>query len=88
MPAVLKTRIVKIGNSRGIRIPRLLLDQADLGEEIELELRGEQIVIRSARGARQDWEKQFKGMAGEGDDQLLDGDVVIPTVWDEKEWQW
>jgi len=88
MPAVLKTRIVKIGNSRGIRIPRLLLEQAALGEEIELELRGEQIVIRAARGTRHDWERQFKAMAGEGDDQLLDGDIVIPTAWDEEEWEW
>ncbi len=88
MPAVVKTRIVKIGNSQGIRIPRLLLDQTGLGEEVELELRGDQIVVRPAYRARHDWENQFKAMAEQGDDKLLDGDVVIPTAWDEEEWEW
>ena len=88
MPAVVKTRIVKIGNSHGIRIPKLLLDQADLGEEVELELRGDQIVVRPAYRARHNWEDQFKAMAEKGDDKLLDGDLVIPTAWDEEEWEW
>ncbi len=88
MPAVVKTRIVKIGNSQGIRIPKLLLDQTDLGEEVELELRGDQIVIRPAYRARHNWEDQFKAMAEQGDDKLLDGDLVIPTAWDEEEWEW
>ena len=88
MPAVVKTRIVKIGNSQGIRIPKLLLDQTDLGEEVELELRGDQIVVRPAYRARHNWEDQFKAMAEQGDDKLLDGDVVIPTAWDEEEWEW
>ena len=88
MPAVVKTRIVKIGNSQGVRIPKLLLDQTDLGEQVELELRGDQIVVRPAYRARHNWENQFKAMAEQGDDRLLDGDVVIPTAWDEEEWEW
>ena len=88
MPAVVKTRIVKIGNSQGIRIPKLLLAQTDLGEEVELELRGDQIVVRPAYRARHNWENLFKAMAEQGDDKLLDGDVVIPTAWDEEEWEW
>lgn len=48
MSTVLKTRIVKIGNSQGIRIPRLFLEQSHLGEEVELELQSNQIVIRPA----------------------------------------
>ena len=88
MPSAVKARIVKIGNSQGIRIPKLLLDQADLGEEVELELQGEKIVIRSARRARHDWADQFKAMAARGDDQLLEGDVMISAAWDEEEWEW
>ena len=88
MPAVVKTRIIKIGNSQGIRIPKLLLDQTDLGKEVELELRGDQIVVRSAYRARHNWEDQFKAMAQQGDDKLLDGDVIIFTAWDEEEWEW
>jgi antitoxin MazE len=88
VPNAVKARIVKIGNSQGIRIPKLLLDQADLGEEVELELQGEQIVIRSAYRARRDWSDQFKAMAARGDDKLLDGDVMVSTAWDEEEWEW
>ena len=88
MPAVVKTRIVKIGNSQGIRIPKLLLDQADLGGEVELELRGDEIVIRPARRARDGWNDQFKAMAEQGDDELFDGNVAVPTAWDEEEWEW
>ena len=88
MSSAVKARIVKIGNSQGVRIPKLLLDQADLGEEVELELQGEQIVIRSAHRARHDWSDQFKAMAARGDDKLLDDEALVSTAWDEDEWEW
>jgi antitoxin MazE len=88
MFTIVRTRIIKIGNSQGIRIPKLLLEQSNIGEEVELELRQDQIIIRPACPARHDWEDAFKAMAGHGDDELLDGDVAIPTAWEEEEWQW
>ena len=88
MATVVKTRIIKIGNSQGIRIPKLLLDQTDLGDEVELELQQRQIVIRSAHQPRAGWEERFKAMAEAGDDKLLDGDVMVPTAWDQEEWEW
>ncbi len=86
--SAMKTRIVKIGNSQGIRIPKVLLDQTDLREEVELELRGDEIVVRSAYQARDGWENMFKAMAERGDDRLLDGDIAVTTTWDEEEWEW
>jgi antitoxin MazE len=68
----IKTRIVRIGNSQGIRIPKLLLDQANFGNEVELELGENRIVIRSSQSSRQGWEEQFKLIAERGDDWLLD----------------
>ena len=88
MSTVVKTRIIKIGNSQGIRIPKLLLEQTNLGEEVELELQQDQIVVRPARSVRHRWEEGFKAMAEQSDDELLDGDVLISTVWDEEEWEW
>ena len=92
MSTVVKTRIIKIGNSQGIRIPKILLDQTSLGKEVELELQQGQIIVRPAYRARHNWEDQFKAMAERGDDRLLDGDAPIPTVWptvwDEEEWEW
>ena len=88
MFTVVKTRIVKIGNSQGIRIPKLLLKQTKLGEEVELELQQNQIVIRPAYHTRHNWEAAFKAMADRGADKLLDGEMAIPTVWDEEDWEW
>lgn len=83
----MKTRIIKIGNSQGIRIPKLLLEQTNLAEEVELEVQADQIVIRSAEHPRQGWEAAFQAMAECGDDQLLDENLTS-THWDEDEWQW
>ena len=72
----MKTRIIKIGNSQGIRIPKLLLEQSRLGEEVELEVRDSQIVIRPAGSRpRQGCEEAFRAMSERGDDRLLDDDL-------------
>jgi antitoxin MazE len=70
MGSCTKTHIIKIGNSRGIRIPKILLDQAKLGDEIELEVQGEKLIVRSVRSPRQGWDEQFAEMARRGDDKL------------------
>lgn len=84
----MKTRIVKIGNSQGIRIPKLLLERSNLPEEVELEAEDNRIIIRSHKQPRQDWESAYRAMAGRGDDELLDKDTLVQTQWDETEWQW
>jgi antitoxin MazE len=81
-----KTRIVKIGNSRGIRIPKLLLDQAKLGPEVEISAQRDQLVIRPTSRPRHGWEERFRAMAARGDDRLLDEPML--TQWDKSEWQW
>jgi len=83
----IKTRIVRIGNSQGIRIPKLLLDQTNFGNEVELELQENRIVIRSSKSSRQGWEEQFKMMAEQGEDRLLDEAVQLSS-WDEEDWEW
>lgn len=84
----MKTRIVKIGNSQGVRIPKLLLERSNLAEEVELEAEDNRIVIRSTKRPREDWAAAFRSMAERGDDSLLDKDLLIQTQWDESEWQW
>ena len=88
MPRVVKTRIVKIGNSQGIRIPKDWLEQSHLGEEVELELHANRIVIRSAYPVRHNWETAFQVMAAVGDDVMLDRDGFIPTSCEDTEWEW
>jgi antitoxin MazE len=85
----MKTRIVKIGNSQGIRIPKLLLERSNLAEEVELEAQDDRIIIRSTRQPRQDWQRAFRALAERGDDKLLDRHSLhTQTHWDEDEWKW
>jgi antitoxin MazE len=86
MANVLTTQIIPIGNSRGVRIPKVWLEQLDLGPEVEMGLQADQIVIRPARRARDGWQAQFAALAGGSDDRLLDAEM--PTTWDETEWEW
>jgi antitoxin MazE len=87
----MKARIIKIGNSRGIRIPKPLLEQTGLGEEVEIHIEDDRLVVALAEPVsgrpRANWSKTFKEMARTGDDALLDGDVVLPTQW-EDDWEW
>jgi len=81
-----RTRLIQIGNSRGIRIPKALISQADLENGVEIAKEGNALVIRSAKRPRVGWTEQFKAMAERGDDRLLDGPT--PTEWDRTEWMW
>lgn len=83
----MKARIVRIGNSQGIRIPKPLLEQSGLGTEVELEVHPNQIIIRSADQPRKGWAKSFQQMAAEGDDALLESGEGLSS-WDEEEWEW
>jgi len=88
MRAAVKTRIVRIGNSQGIRIPKPIIEQLGFSGEVELEILPDQLVVRSAHPLRYGWEEQFRAMAQTGDDQLLDEEVLSLTEWDELEWEW
>ena len=84
----MKTTVVRIGNSRGIRIPKTLLEQCRLAETVELEVKNNHLVVRPARKPRSGWDEAFHRMAQEGGDALLDRDSLAPTRWDRTEWEW
>jgi len=83
-----RVRLVKMGKSRGIRLPQQFLDQADLDEEVELEVQDDQVVVRLVPRPRRNWERQFDGMTTRGDDRLLDSKAFSLTGWDEEKWVW
>jgi antitoxin MazE len=84
----MRAKIIKIGNSQGIRIPKLFLEQIGLGDEVELETQDDQIIIRPVTYPRQGWDEAFRTMAECGDDQMLDDDLISSSKWDEEEWEW
>lgn len=81
----MRTRIVRIGNSQGIRIPKPLLEQAGLDGDVELVLEDGVLIVKPAQ-ARQGWDAAFQAMAEEGADRPLgasDG-----TCAGDEEWTW
>lgn len=87
MSTVIKTRLIKIGNSHGVRIPKVVRDQVGLTDAIELEVQGAQLIVRPIAAPRATWAAQFQHMAEQHDDTLLDPDTP-PTLWDATEWEW
>ncbi|MBE3040706.1 MAG: AbrB/MazE/SpoVT family DNA-binding domain-containing protein [Chloroflexi bacterium] len=80
------TRIVRIGNSRGIRVPKALLEQAQLPEEVELQAEPGRLVVRACRRARDGWSDAARAMHEREDDRLLD--APASTRFDDEAWEW
>lgn len=81
-----RARIVKIGNSRGIRVPKVLLEQAQLPDEVELHAEPGRLVIQATRRPRAGWAKAARAMRERADDAMLD--APTPTRFDQEEWEW
>ncbi len=84
----MKTRIVRIGNSQGIRIPKPLLEQTGLCGDVEMIAQNNSLIIRPARRTREGWTAAFQEMARRGDDALLDHASSSLSKWDEDDWEW
>lgn len=82
----MKTTIVRIGNSKGIRLPKAILEQCRLEGVVELEVEGDHLVIRAADSPRAGWDAAFTEMAKNRQDELLD--AASYTQWDKTEWEW
>jgi len=84
----MRARVVKIGNSQGIRIPKPILEQTGIMEDVELEVEKNQIIIRPISNPRVGWDMAFKAMSQKNDDMLIYGTENISHSLDEEEWQW
>ncbi len=82
----MRASIVPIGNSKGIRIPKIILEQCHIGRSVFLEVKGGGIVIRPVKEEpRKDWEEDFKRMQENKDDHLIINDNVD---LDMEGWEW
>ena len=82
------TKIVPIGNSRGIRIPKAMLDHCGFGEEAELEAKKGALILRPVTSPRAGWAGAFAGMGAAKDDELVHKDAPSGTPFDAEEWKW
>ena len=81
-----KARIVKIGNSRGIRIPKTLLDEASLSDKVEVHAQPGRLVIQAVCRPHSGWATAAKRMRARGDDRLLEEPTA--TTFDLEGWKW
>jgi len=85
----MKTKVIKIGNSKGIRIPRHMLEQSGLKSEVEIEVKDKTIVLKPTTKIREDWDNAFQKMSENKDDILLDEEYLNnSTSWENEEWEW
>ena len=82
----MKSRLVRIGNSRGVRLPKGLIEEAGLLDEIEIRAEGRSIVITPGAKPRDGWAADAKRAAVDGADTLLDSPTE--TRFDRDEWEW
>jgi antitoxin MazE len=82
-----RSRIVRIGNSKGIRIPKALLEEAQLKDEVDIAVENGALVVRPVRRVREGWAEAARAMHEAGEDRLLDG-WDFPNEFDETEWEW
>jgi len=84
----MRARVIKIGNSQGVRIPKPILEQTGIVDDVEIEVEKNQIIIRPIKYVRAGWENAFKSMAERGDDRPIVEDDNLSHTWDEEEWHW
>lgn len=82
----MRSRLIRIGNSRGVRIPKTVIEEVGLEGELELQVRGATVVISAPKSPRSGWAEAARRMHEAGEDRLLDKET--PTRFDREEWRW
>lgn len=82
----MKARLVRIGNSRGVRLPKPLIEEARLKEEVQLRVRDGALIITSETRPRSGWADAARQVREQNQDRLLDEPTA--TEFDQKGWQW
>jgi antitoxin MazE len=82
----MKAHIVRIGNSKGIRLPKTLLQEAQLEDEVELQAEPGRILISKSAQPRAGWADAARRMRAQGEDGLFDPPTA--TRFDKEDWKW
>ena len=79
----MQSKIIQIGNSKGLRLSKTILKQYDISDVVEIILEKDQIVIKPIKNSRTGWEEQFKLMAERNDDSLEIPDYFEDEIGEE-----
>jgi antitoxin MazE len=78
----MQVSVIQVGNSKGIRLSKTLLDKYQITDKVELVLEKDYIVLKPVAEPRKNWEEAFAEMHRNGDDQLLIDSVFENENWD------
>lgn len=79
----MEVSVINIGNSKGIRLSKTILEKYNINDKVELILEKGYIILKPKAEPRKNWEKAFKKMHENGDDQLLMHDVFEDENFEE-----
>jgi len=79
----METAIIKIGNSKGLRLSKTILDKYNIKDKVEIILEMGRIILIPIELPRQNWETAFEKMSNEGDDKMLMNDVFNDENFEE-----
>jgi len=79
----METAIIKIGNSKGLRLSKTILEKYNIKDKVEMILEEGQIILRPIDRPRKNWEKAFEKMRENNDDLLLFNDVLEDENFEE-----
>ena len=86
----MKAQIIKIGNSKGIRLPKTLLEQCELKDEVTIRVKNKNLIIASRKKSREGWAKEFEKLTK--DQKRTKDDLKdfrqFTTQWEKDEWEW
>ncbi len=78
----MKISVIQIGNSKGIRLSKILLEKYQIGDQVELVMESDHILIKPIAKPRQNWDEAFEKMHQNADDKLLIDSVFEDENWD------
>ena len=83
----MKTRLVQIGNSRGVRLPAGVIKACGFDHELEMRIEDGTVVLEPMRKVREGWDQAFEAMAESGDDKAVMDDGLA-NEFDREDWTW
>ena len=83
----MRVDLIRIGNSRGIRLPKPVIEQCGFGNTVELHIEDNRVVLTPVRSLRERWTEAFQEMARRGDDDLVLKEATA-NKFDATEWTW
>jgi antitoxin MazE len=83
----MKTKLIRIGNSQGFVIPKVVLEQVSCSDTVDIAVSGGNIILKTRRNPHEGWAEAYERLAASGEDEILI-DAASTTTWDNEEWEW